>query len=468
MSKLTKIIATLGPATETEEIIEQLIAAGMNVARFNTKHSDPAWHAERIARVKTVAARMNAPVAILLDLQGPEIRIVLPEEKSFDVAPGDLVTFTANPTPTEPNSIIIPADVVAALKAGDQVTLADGECEFEVTEASATAVKAKAKVAATIKHRKTMNTPGVELDMPSLTERDYAYLDGVSGEHIDYVGLSFVRNKKDIAILREELAKRNIDAAVIAKIENQAAVDRLDEIIEASDAIMVARGDLGVEVPFQELIYWQQTIIRKSRVAAKPVITATEMLKSMIDKPRPTRAEVSDVAHAIYDGTDAVMLSEETTIGKYPVKAVATQAIIAEFNELHAKVRLEHLPATNTAAAITQAAISLLEDSKLAIDKIVCLTETGATAQFIARFRPQVKVYGLTAVKKTYHRLNLVYGVTPVLYERDENSELTEEAFIEDCKKMGVIASGEHVLLVRGKLRRKSGFTNTVSVIEVA
>lgn len=466
MSKLTKIVATIGPATESEDTIRQLITAGMNVARFNTKHSEPDWHNERVQRVRKIAEEMQKPVGILLDLQGPEIRINLLEEKSFELGMDEVATFTSDKNPTQPKSIIVPPSAIEALAVGSTIIVGDGACEFEVVEHGEHELKARALFACTVNHRKTMNTPGITPNMPSLTERDFAYLDGIRPELIDFVGLSFVRNQDDISHLRGELEKRHFTAHIVAKIENQQAVDNLDQIIHAADAVMVARGDLGVEVAFQELTYWQKTIIAKCRLAAKPVITATEMLKSMVTNPRPTRAEVSDVAHAIYDGTDAVMLSDETTVGKYPVKAVSVQTRIAEFNEQHTNVHLDPLPTSTSQTAVTQSAIELLESSNFPIDRIICLTETGSTALLLARFRPHIPIHALTPDVAVYRRLSLVFGVAPYLVEHP-GDELTEESLMEMCLKAGITASGEHILLVRGKFVRQPGITNTLSVIDV-
>lgn len=468
MNKFTKIVATIGPVTETEEVLEQLAIAGMNVARFNTKHSDPEWHNERLRRVKTVAKKLGQPIATLLDLQGPEIRIVLPEEKPFPVKRGDAVTFTSDEKHDAKHFALVPQVVIESLSIGDQVLLEDGACEFTVVEKAGSYIMAQAMMACEVKHRKTMNTPGVVLDMPSLTERDYLYLDGVDPKIIDYVGLSFVRNARDIAILREELAKRKIDADVIAKIENQEAVDNLDEIIAAADAVMVARGDLGVEVPFQELAYWQKNIIIKCRDAAKPVITATQMLKSMVNDPRPSRAEVSDVANAIYDGTDAVMLSDETTIGEYPVKAVQTQAIIAEFNEEYAILADPDYSGDETKIdlSISYAAVGIL-DNNLEIDKIVCLTETGRTARLLSRFRLPVPIYAITSSEKTKSRLALDYGVEPFVVKLKNDNLRDDTNLINQLKEEGIINKDETIILIHGNNWKEAGMTNSISLVTI-
>ncbi|HYD35683.1 MAG TPA: pyruvate kinase [Vitreimonas sp.] len=466
MKKLTKIVATIGPATEAETIMADMIHAGMNVARFNTKHSDPQWHNQFIQQIKKVANDLHQPVGVLLDLQGPEVRIDLPGEP-FAVAKGDSVTFTSDRTVQGDKIVWVPEDVVRSLQPGNSILLEDGACEFSVISHTENALICKAEIECTVKTRKTMNTPGVVLSMPSLTDRDYQFLDHVDLNNVDFVGLSFVRNKEDVAILRSELEKRNSQADIVAKIENQQALDNIDELIQVSDAVMVARGDLGVEVPFQELTYWQRLIIDKCRVASKPVITATEMLKSMIEKPRPTRAEVSDVAHAIYDGTDAIMLSDETTIGKYPLKAVAAQTAIAEFNEQHTKCSIEVGKSIDSTAAIAQAASDIIENSNIPLDKIICLTETGRTARLIARFHPLIPIYTLTHSTSVAQKLTLSYGVSPLFIDPSQPEIQTEEGLLQQCKEMKIVDSGDQILLIRGKFWRQSGLTNTVSIITI-
>ena len=465
LSKFTKIVATIGPATEDEETIQKLIEAGMNVARFNTKHSNPAWHQERIARVRKVAKRMGVSVATLLDLQGPEIRINLPDEKPFELQDGETVTFTADEKVAADKKVIIPTNVVDTLQVGNLVLLDDGFCEFEVVETHSNRLILKSLGKCTVKHRKTMNIPGITIDMPALVPADYDQLDGVTKESlVDFVGLSFVRNKNDIEFLRQELKKRNIAAKIVAKIETQAALDNLEEVITASDAVMVARGDLGVEVPYQELVFWQRKIINICRVQGKPVIVATQMLKSMVEYPRPTRAEVSDVAHAIYDGTDAVMLSEETTIGDYPVKAVKTQATIAAFNEKFVDHAIALEENDDKTEIITRSAVIIANHKHLGVDAIVCLTRSGRTAYLISRLRPSIPIIAITPDLDTWHYLSLSYGVTPLFTKQPikPNSHDTV-AFLE---KNGVVQSGERLLVVHG-IHVDSGYTNALAIITV-
>ena len=472
MIKNTKIVATIGPVTDSKETLSELIAAGMNVARFNTKHSEPDWHNERLKRVREVAKELNAPVATLLDLQGPEIRINVPGEKGFTVGKGKSVTFTSDPDSQADKGnefAIVPQDVVDSLSVGDLVLLEDGDSEFTVIEKGGNYIVAQAILDCKVNHRKTMNTPGVVLDMPSLTERDYAYLDGISGELVDYVGLSFVRDAQDVAILRQALDKRGFKAGIISKIENQEAINNIDEIIAVSDAIMVARGDLGVEVPYQELTHWQKLIIDKCRNAALPVITATQMLKSMVSNPRPTRAEVSDVANAIYDGTDAVMLSEETTIGDFPVKAVQTQATIATYNEKHTEFEHPTLPEEQVGldTLISNAAVGLLKRTKQ-IDKIVCFSETGKTARMFSRFRINTPVVAITSSEAVRRKLALLYGVTPHVVTLKDAGLEAETKVLTILKEEGLVETGERIIFVHGSKWQDAGHTNSLSVHTIA
>jgi len=467
MKKHTKIVATIGPATDTKAILKNLIEAGMNVARFNTKHSTPEWHNERIKRVREVSQELGAPIAVLLDLQGPEVRINLPGEGSFVAKTNEIVTFTSNENSKADNLIFIPQTVVESMSRDDLVLLDDGSCEFTITKKGKDYFEAKTILECEVGHRKTMNTPGTILDMPSLTARDLEYLDGVEEDLIDFVGLSFVRDAEDIKILHRALVKRNINAKIVAKVENQAAIDNLDEIIEISDAVMIARGDLGVEVAFEQLVRWQHTIIDKCRKASKPVITATQMLKSMVSSPRPTRAEVSDVAHAIYDGTDAVMLSEETTVGEYPVRAVTTQTRIANYNEplVNNCIKVEKIP--SKVATLTYSVSEIIKHSAIDIDKVVVMTESGKTANLLSRFRPKVDIHAITSTASTYRELALSYGVVPHILQMREGAVITAEDLVEKLKRKGVLKVGEKVIMVHGKRWKKSGFTNTLSIVEV-
>ncbi|MCA9369616.1 pyruvate kinase [Candidatus Woesebacteria bacterium] len=472
--KSTKIVATIGPATETEETIGKLIDAGMNVARFNTKHSTPEWHRERMLRVRKVAREKGVAVGILLDLQGPEIRINTPHQTVFQVEEGDSVAVLPDGTEFDgEEALFIPKVVVDALQIDSHVLIDDGLGEFIVTDKDAHSVTITALSSFPVSHRKTLNTPGTNINMPSLIEADFAQLEGLDPTLIDFVGLSFVRDEHDIAVLRSELEKRNITAQVVAKIENQKAIDNIESIVVATDVVMIARGDLAVEVPFEQLTHWQKVIIQLCRVHARPVIVATQMLKSMVENPRPTRAEVSDVANAVYDGTDAIMLSEETTIGRYPVKAVKTQSQIASYNEQFVEPQQLNVRKRSTAAYITEYAVKILEESRkpentLRIDHIVVLTESGKTARLLTRYRPHQTVHVLTSTQSTYDKLSVQYGVTPhkIVLPNNEQLESSHDLILL-FESLGIAAKGESIMLVHGTHWKIPGLTNTLSVLTV-
>lgn len=467
--KLTKIVATIGPVTETEEVLEKLILAGMNVARFNTKHGTPEWHHERILRVKKVAQKLGRPVGVLLDLQGPEIRINLPEEyqeTGYVVETGDKVYFSADENSDKPNLVLVPEGVIEVIESGQLILTDDGLCQYEAIKKEGSTIEAEALDSFTIKQRKTLSMPGVVANMPALIDNDLAQLDGAQDEDIDFVALSFARTGEDIKILRKELEKRKLGAGIIAKIENQPALDNIEEIVDLSDGIMIARGDLGVEVPYEQLTYWQRLIIDLCRQYAKPVITATHMLETMIDNPMPTRAEVSDVAHAIYDLTDAVMLSGETTIGKYPVKAVAVQARIAEFNEKHVEVKMSECLSCEYAPNVAYAAVNLLHSQPVEIDQVICVTETGATASFISRNRPNVPVHVLTNNNRVYQQLSLNFGVVPHMVDWNGKQIPNAHALIDWIGSVDWLKKGQNVLIIYGA-QLKEGTTDTLSIVTV-
>lgn len=469
MEKKTKIVATIGPATESEEMMTRLIEAGMNVARFNTKHADPSWHLERIHRLRAVAARLSAPIGILLDLQGPEVRLTIPGGAPLTLEAGQDFILTSQAESQDPQKPIIPQLVLDSLALGNHLMADDGLGEFVVTAKDQTEVTVIASNRFTLANRKTLNTPGVTLATPSLIEQDLRFLDALEPGLVDFVALSYVRDQTDIAVLRAELVARQLEAAIVAKIENQASLDHLTDIIEAADAIMIARGDLAVEVPFPELAYWQKQIIERSRQLGKPVITATQMLKSMVEQARPTRAEVTDVANAIYDGTDAVMLSEETTVGRFPLEAVETQAAIASFNEKQVHYADLEARCEGLASYVTQAAVALLKPvAHPPIAKIICLTESGATARQLARFRPALPLIALTSQVSTYHQLSLVYGVSPYIIELAPDDQLeSSHALIQKILYLGLASPGETILLIHGTFWKRPGLTNALAVVEI-
>lgn len=464
-SKLTKIVATIGPASETPEVMERLIDVGVNVFRFNTKHSTPEWHAEHIKQAQKIADDKGVTIGILLDLQGPEIRLETKDKADFHVKAGELVTIGR--TYEDGGDVIIPhAQVFKLLKKGQDLLIDDGFLETEVVEVTDNKLVVKIKNDSVIKHRKGVNLPGVDVDFPSLIENDIKQIKANAKGKVDYVGLSFVRSARDIKMLREEMDKGGMKAKIVAKIESQPALNRIDEIIKAADAVMVARGDLGVEVPIEQLAYWQKLLIDKCRVANKPVITATQMLESMIVNPRPTRAEATDVAHAIFDGTDAIMLSGESAGGKYPVRTVETMARIAKWNEKLRGIENVSFAGDDATTIIAEAAVSIAKSQvKPKIDAVIVFTETGFTAKAVSRYRLTIPVIAVTDNKATAESLTLSFGVSPVLAKFPSGDFTTGEEIIKDLRKRDIVHEGDTLLLVHGHHWQKSGNTNALAIV---
>lgn len=467
MKKYTKIVATIGPASDTRSAVTALIHAGVNVFRFNMKHNTIAWHEERIALVQSVAKELNTPVGILIDLQGPEIRLELPDQKEISLKKGDRYPVTSAFIPGVASLCIPHAPVFDVLNIGDAFLIDDGFIEATVVEKDKTGLVIEMKEDAVIKHRKGVNFPGKHIDLPSLIADDLLKLDMAARQQIDFVALSFTRTKKDIDILREEMNKRHVDAMVIAKIESQPALDHLEEIITASDGIMVARGDLGIETPIEQLAYEQKRMISECRKQRKPVIVATQMLQSMCDNPRPTRAEATDVANAVYDLTDATMLSQESASGQFPQKSVSMMARIIAWNEQHTVPSWVEPSEERTTDTIVHAMLPIITDTKKdAVDAIVVLTETGYTARCVASSRPGIPIIAVSDNEKTIEALTLSYGVFPVLMQFPTSGSVTVvDDIIAALKNQNLLRKGDTVVLIHGSTWKKPGLTNTVSLI---
>jgi pyruvate kinase len=466
-SKLTKIVATIGPSSETAEKISELIDAGVNVFRFNTKHSTPDWHDEHIKLVQQVADQKGAVVGILLDLQGPEIRLETRDKKEVLVNNGDEIKIGSSFV--DGIDVIIPHSAVfSLLKKGDDLFIDDGFVETTIVSVHDHYLVTKVKNDAVIKHRKGVNLPGIDIDFPSLIDNDIKQIEKNARNKVDYVGLSFVRSAADVRLLRLEMQQRGMDAQIVAKIENQVALNHIDAIIAEADLVMVARGDLGIETAIEQLAYWQETIIRKCRLANKPVITATQMLESMIVNPRPTRAEATDVANAIYDGTDAIMLSAETAGGKYPVRTVQTMAKIAAWNESHRPVELLNFPTDTATSNITKSAVTIAKsDIAPPLDHIIVFTETGFTARSISRYRQSVPVIAVTGDKKVAESMTVSFGVTPFVTNYHEPFFTTPDKVLSELVEKGLIKKGENVIVVHGSQWQKAGLTNALQITTV-
>lgn len=458
----TKIVATLGPATNTEEKIVQLAEAGMNVARLNFSHGAHADHASRIRLLRQVSIQLNKPIAVLQDLQGPKIRTgKLVEHQPIQLKNGEQFVITNQEMIGEPGKVSttytnLPHDC----KPGDRILLSDGLIELQVKECTETDVITEVVTGGMLRENQGINLPGVAVSAPAMTEKDREDLLFGLHEGVDYVAISFVRRAADVELVKQEIAAAGYKTPVIAKIEKPEAVANIDAIVAVSDGIMVARGDLGVELPPEQVPLIQKRIIAAANREGVPVITATQMLESMIVNPRPTRAEASDVANAILDGTDAVMLSGETASGAYPVEAVAMMARIAEVTERGQPRKpvtdggINRTPETYS-HAISHAACAIAES--INITAIVAFTSSGYTARLVAKDRPKVPIVAMTHEYDVYHRLALLWGVEPLLCpfvsRLDDLSNLARSIMLErDIIKAGdsVVITGGHPLAVRG------------------
>lgn len=467
--KKTKIVATIGPATETPEMMKKIILAGANILRFNMKHNTKEWHIEKINQAQKVANELQIPLGLMIDLQGPEIRVETYNKEPVIIEAGEEIKFA---TELEDNYFktvrIDQAAVFDALNKDDEFSIDDGKMEFTVTEKGDNWLKATARGNYTLQTRKGLNLVGKDLDIPSLVDADLDKLDIASLTKVDFVALSFVRRKKDLDLLREEMKKRNIEAHVVSKVESRVGVENIDEIIENSDAIIIARGDLGIEIPFEQVTFYQKEIVTKCREAHVPVIVATQMLTSMVTNPRPTRAEVADVSNAIFDGADAVWLSEETTIGKYPVEAIEALSRIAKFNEGRISPQKLYLKTYNQTQMVVKAAISMFSvDTDNPITKAIVFTQSGYSVNALASYRPRVPIIAASDNQKTVETLTMVYGVEPIKRSFPKTYFDSPVALLEELKTEGYIKSGEKVLILHGRKWMQVGDTNALSVVTV-
>lgn len=469
MKKFTKIVATIGPTCDTQSRIEGLIHAGVNVFRFNMKHNTIAWHEERITLVQEIADSLHIPVGILIDLQGPEIRLETPEQREIHLKKGDRYLVTRSFLPGVESICVPHAAVFDVLAVGDSFLIDDGFIESTVVSLTKDGFIIEMKEDCVIKNRKGVNLPGKHIDLPSLVADDLVKLDMAAKNKVDFVALSFTRTKQDVEILREEMKKRQVEAMIIAKIESQPALDHLTDIISAADGIMVARGDLGIETPIERLAFEQKKMILECRKNRKPVIVATQMLQSMCDNPRPTRAEATDVANAVFDLTDATMLSQETASGSFPEKSVATMARICAWNEKHTTPSWIDPVEERTTDTIVHAVLPIVTDTKKdTVDAIVVLTETGYTARCVSSCRPGVPIIAVSDNKKTIEMLTLSYGVLPVLLSFPQQGSITTTAdVISQLTVLALLKKGDKVILIHGSTWKKPGLTNTVSLLEV-
>lgn len=465
----TKIVCTLGPATNDVEIMKQLIHNGMDAARINFSHGTYETHAETIANLKQAREELNAPIPLILDTKGPEIRVKTFKEDKVRLEEDATFTLTTREVEGDVNIVSVTyADLPKDVHRGSRILIDDGLIELKVEDITETDVVCKVVNGGVVKSRKGVNLPGVEVNLPSLMEKDIEDLKFGVENGFDIVAASFIRSAEDVLKIRRVLEENGGGQMhIISKIENQQGVENIDKILEASDGIMVARGDLGVEIPPEEVPLVQKILIAKANRIGKPVITATQMLESMVHSPRPTRAEANDVANAIFDGSDAIMLSGETAAGAYPLEAVATMARIALKAEsavdYAAKLANTTEPArVNITNAISMAACATAAELKTAA--ITTVTKSGFTARMISRYRPACPLIASTSDETVWRQMNLIWGCKPMLYTGELPRGGVFDTALEIAVKSGLLKNGDTVVSALGMPLGFSGATNTLRV----
>ena len=467
----TKIICTIGPASENEQTLTRMCQEGMNVARLNFSHGSHEEHKKKIDLIKKVREKLDLPISIMLDTKGPEYRIRTFAQGKVMVKEGDTFTFTTEEVEGDETRVSVNyKGLIRDLSVGDRILVNNGLVIFEVTALEGNNAVCRVIVGGEMSNRKSMCFPNKVMTGPYLSEQDKAdLLFGIEND-VDFVAASFVSTRQDVEQLRSFLNEHggeNID--IIAKIENRAGVDNIEQICEGCEGIMIARGDLGVEIPFVEVPATQKLLISKCRLMGKRVITATEMLESMIYNPRPTRAEISDVANAVYDGSSAIMLSGESAAGKYPVEAVRNMAQIAEYTEQHTSYRRRFLNADfktqNNLDAISHATCTMAID--VDAKGIVVCSVSGKTARMVSRFRCPVDIIGMTTDRKVWRKLGLSWGVTPVLAEEFNSMDVMFYYAMASAKKHFNLKPGDNVVLTGGPINGCTGNTNTIKVERV-
>jgi pyruvate kinase len=463
----TKIVCTIGPSSESLENTKKLIMAGMNVARLNFSHGDFEEHGNRIINIRKACAEMGKTVAILLDTKGPEIRLGKLAEEPIELVAGEKITLTTEEILGDKNRIPVTySNLPADVSIGSTILIDDGLIGLTVTGVQGTEIECQIVNSGPIKSKKGVNVPGVAISLPGITEKDANDIVFGIEQGVDFIAASFVRKASDVLEIRELLEKHNAShIQIISKIENQQGVDNLDEILEVSDGLMVARGDLGVEIPAEEVPLVQKSMIQKCNRAGKPVITATQMLDSMQRNPRPTRAEASDVANAIFDGTDAIMLSGETAAGKYPVESVMSRIVeragsALEYREIFTK------QANAQQATVTEAISQAVANSALDLNAnaIITSTESGYTARMISKYRPKAPIIAVTPIEQVLRRLALVWGVIPALGTAATTTDEMFDIAVEGAIGTGLVRLGDTVVITAGVPVGRSGSTNLIKI----
>ena len=475
MSKLTKLIVTIGPSTDSEEKIKALIENGVNIIRFNFKHGDLDWHKERLERVKKVALEQNANIATLLDLQGPEIRLTMPFEQ-IELEQNEKIILSDKIFETKEKGFSLSSpEIINKLANEQKLSADDGLFKFTIQKEN-DLVYLISNSKGILKNKKSVNILDFDYDFPVIHDRDLEGLKLAKSHAIDFIALSFVRNANDIKILREEMRKIDFKANIVAKIETSTALKNIDEIIAEADAVMIARGDLGVEIPAEEVPFYQKNIIKKCMEKGVAVITATQMLESMISKPIATRAEVSDVANAVYDFTDAVMLSGETAMGSYPLEAINTMNKTISFtedkNRLH-DIRVDFdFDLQSQVQMISDSAFNLykiLKSKGKNIKGFIVFTQTGKTARMISRYKPHAPVFAFSLDPFVTKNLLINFGVVPIYHELyGTGQEILREDIIkalEQLEKLGAAEKGDLFIVTHGDYWAKETNASTIKLI---
>ena len=464
----TKIVCTIGPASESEEVLTGLCKAGMNVARLNFSHSTYEEHQRRIDMIKKVRSDLNMPIAIMLDTKGPEYRIKTFETGKITLQDGDKFTFTTKEVVGDKTRVSVSYENLPnELAVGDTILLNNGLLTFEVIAIDGENIDCTVVIGGDLSNRKSMSFPGKVMKQEYLSQQDKNDIAFGVKNDVDFIACSFVSNKQDLLDVQnylQEIGAQGI--GLIAKIENQSGFDNIEEICTACDGIMIARGDMGVEIPFKMLPAIQKKLITKCRLLGKRVITATEMLESMISNPRPTRAEISDVANAVYDGTSAIMLSGETAAGKYPIESVKVMAEIAETteNDIHYNKRFYNaeFQIRNSSDAISHSTCGMAID--LDAKAIVACSLSGMTARMVSRFRPSVPILGLTTDEKTWRRLGLSWGVIPAMCERFTSTDVLFYTAKKIAEQQFNLTKGDKIIITGGDTSGESGNTSLIKI----
>lgn len=464
----TKIICTIGPASANEETLIKMCEAGMNVARLNFSHGTHEEHQEKIDLIKSVREKLRLPIAIMLDTKGPEYRIKTFKDHKIELPDGGKFTLTTDDIEGDETRVAVTyKDLPSQLKKGDRVLINNGLVILEVDTIEGNNVNCDVVVGGVLSDRKSMNFPNKVMEGDYLSEQDKSdLLFGIKNQ-VDFVAASFVSNKSDMLELRSFLdSNGGEDIEVIAKIENRAGVENADEICEIASGIMIARGDLGVEIPFVEVPSIQKKLIKRCRLLGRRVITATEMLESMISNPRPTRAEISDVANAVYDGSSAIMLSGESAAGKYPVESVQAMANVAEYTEKSinygSRFQKQEFEIRNTIDAVSHATCAMAMDVNAKC--IVVHSRSGITARMVSRFRCPIDIIGMTTNEKSWRKLNLSWGVVPILNEEFTSTDVMFYHGLQVAKDIMELKEGDRVVMTGGLINGKGGNTNTIKV----